>query len=145
MYQPYDRKEFAPWRAEFRLTLFYWLLGALWFGAAITWCVRDPRPESVITAEAAVLPLFFGFLYLDSARRRRHGSLVEAQAVKRFIAAAPPVWTIKADLVLPKLGNVDLLVRFPQWAAVPDRNQKLAVCRKPRPTPARARPGAPAM
>jgi hypothetical protein len=119
MYQPYDRKAFAPWKAEIRLALFYWLIGALWFGAAIMWCLRDPRAESVATAEAAVLPVFFGFLYLDSARRRRYGSLVEMQAVKRFIAAAPPVWSIKADLALPKLGNIDLLVRFPDGRQCP--------------------------
>jgi hypothetical protein len=119
MYQPYDRKEFAPWRAEFRLTLFYWLIGVLWFGAAIVWCARDPRPESIVTAEGAVLPLFFGFLYLDSARRRWHGSLVEAEAVKNFMAAAPSVWSIKADLVLPRLGNIDLLVRFPDGQECP--------------------------
>jgi hypothetical protein len=119
MYQPYDRKEFAPWRAEFRLMIFYWLIGAMWFGAAIVWCVRDPRPESIGIAEGAVLPFFFGFLYLDSANRRRHGSLVEKQAVKRFISAAPSVWFIEADLVLRKFGNIDLLVRFPDGRQCP--------------------------
>jgi hypothetical protein len=119
MHQPYDRKEFAPWKAEFRLMIFYWLIGALWFGAAIFWCVRDPRTESIIAAESAVLPLFFGFLYLDSAKRRRHGSLVEKQAVKRFIAAAPSVWSIKDNLVFRKLGNIDLLVRFPDGRQCP--------------------------
>jgi hypothetical protein len=98
---------------------FYWLIGAMWFGAAIVWCVRDPRPESIVAAESAVLPLFFGFLYLDSAKRRRHGSLVEKQAVKRFIAAAPSGWLIEADVVSRKLGNIDLLVRFPDGRQCP--------------------------
>ena len=70
-------------------------------------------------AEAAVLPLFFGFLYFDSAKRRRHGSLVEKRAVEKFIAAAPSDWLIETDTVLRKLGNIDLLVRFPDGRQCP--------------------------
>ena len=93
--------------------IFYWIVTAIWFSAAIVWCVRAPSLESKAVAEGAVFPLFFGLLYCESARRRRHGSLVEKRAVKRFRAAAPSDWWIEADTVLPKLGNVDLLVRFP--------------------------------
>ena len=113
MYQPQHRKEFAPWRAEFCLTIFYWIVSAIWFGAAIGWCVRAPSLESKAVAESAVFPLFFGLLYYESARRRRYGSLVEKRAVKRFRAAAPSDWWIEADTIHPKLGNIDLVVRFP--------------------------------
>jgi hypothetical protein len=113
MYQPQHQKEFAPWRAEFRLMIFYWIVSSIWFGAAIVWCVRAPSLESKAVAEGAVFPLFFGLLYYESARRRRYGSLVEKRAVKRFRAAAPSDWLIEADTVLSKLGNIDLLVRFP--------------------------------
>jgi hypothetical protein len=107
------RKEFAPWRAEFRLVIFYWIMTIIWLSAAIVWCVHHPNFQSMAVAEGAVLPLFFGFLYFDSANRRRHGSLVEKRAVEKFIAAAPSDWVIEADTVLRKLGNIDLLVRFP--------------------------------
>jgi Nuclease-related domain len=119
MYQPQHRKEFAPWRAEFRLMIFYWIVTAIWFGAAIVWCVRAPSLESKAVAEGAVFPLFFGLLYFESARRRRHGSLVEKRAVKRFRAAAPSDWLIKDDTVHPKLGNIDLVVRFPDGRQFP--------------------------
>ena len=119
MHLSYNRKEFAPWKAQFRLVFVYWFISAVWFSAALLWCVRDPRLESIATAEGAVFPLFFGFLYLDSARRRRHGSFVEKQAVQRFTAAAPSVWSIEANLLLPKLGNIDLLVRFPDGRRCP--------------------------
>jgi hypothetical protein len=119
MHQPQRRKEFSPWNAEFRVAIFYWILAAVWLGAAIAWCIREPSLEPETVAEGAALPLFFGFLHFDSARRRRHGSLVEKQAVRKFLAAAPSQISVEADVVLKSLGNVDLLITFPNGRRCP--------------------------
>jgi hypothetical protein len=119
MHQPQRRKEFAPWNAEFRVVIFYWIMAAVWLSAAMAWCIRNPSLESAAVAEGSVLPLFFGFLHFDSARRRRHGSLVEKRVVKRFVAAAPAHFGVEADVILKRLGNVDLLVTFPNGRRCP--------------------------
>jgi hypothetical protein len=113
------KKPFAPWKAEFRIAGVYWMIGAAWFAAALLWCVRDRSLVSELTAEAAVLPVLFGFLRSASASRRKYGDLAEKKWVPRFRAAAPPDWKVEDDVEIDHLGNIDLLVTFPNGRRCP--------------------------
>lgn len=108
----YSRKPFAPWKADFRLAVFYWMVGALWLAAALLWCIHEPSFTSAATAEVAALPLFFGLLHAESAHRRRYGSQVEKKWADKLLTAAPPNWAVEADVEIKNLGNIDLLIRF---------------------------------
>jgi Holliday junction resolvase-like predicted endonuclease len=113
------KKPFAPWKAEFRVAAVYWMIGAAWFAAALLWCVRDRSLASELTAEGAVLPVLFGFLRSESASRRKYGDLTEKKWVARFRAAAPPDWNVEDDVQVEHLGNVDLVVTFPNGRRCP--------------------------
>jgi hypothetical protein len=116
---PIRKKPFAPWKAEFRIAAVYWMIGAACFTAALLWCVRDRSLASELTAEGAVLPVLFGFLRSESASRRKYGDLTEKKWVARFRAAAPPDWNVEDDVRVEHLGNVDLVVTFPNGRRCP--------------------------
>ena len=86
----YSRKLFAPWKADFRVAAFYWIVGAIWFAAALLWCIREPSLASEALAEAAVLPFFLGLLRVESGRRRRYGIQIEKKWAGKLLTAAPP-------------------------------------------------------
>jgi hypothetical protein len=106
------KKPFSPWKTEFRVAAVYCIAGAVWFAAALLWCVREPTLISKAAAEAAVLPFFVGLLRSDSARKRKFGHQVEKKWAAKLAAAVPPDWTVDPDVEVERVGNIDALVYF---------------------------------